>query len=353
MIITVAAGGTGGHIIPALAIAGALRNMGNTIYYLGRPDSLEEKLAREAGYEFFGVRCDKLYRSLKPSNLILPIKTVAATWHCRQILRHNGSRALVVTGGFVSGPAAAGAKLAGLPLFVQEQNSRPGITVRLCSGWAKRVYTGFAHTQYLNNPVFTGNPIKPLPESIDRDFWLQIMDLDPNKPVLLFLGGSQGSQTMNTALEQALPDWSVGNIIWQCGARDYPRLQHLQKSGLHILPFTSDLGSLYRLADMAVARAGALTLAELQTVRLPAVLIPYPHAAGNHQLLNARAFATDGAAVILEQKDLRPDSLLLAVKQVMQKRQIMQDAYQPSPHLMAAQTIAEDITAWLQKNTTC
>jgi len=311
------AGGTGGHIMPAIALAEELRARGHESIFIGNGASLEERLATAEQYPFHKIRVQKLYRSLTPSNLAFPFRLGSSILKCREILKKQRIDAVITTGGFVAGPVALAAITLRIPGFLHESNSYPGLTTRRLRRHLDRLYISFDESRaYLNGAELRnfGIPIKKIEAD---DFSLEDIGLIEGKKTLLITGGSQGSFALNSAVSDSVDalldsDWQ---IIWQTGKRSYAEFWQMHKNtpGLYLFDFSRSLPAMMLKSDLAITRSGAMTLAELESSALPAILIPLPSSAGNHQYHNALAQVKKGVAQILSQDGLNPVRLLDAI----------------------------------------
>lgn len=314
MKIAFGGGGTGGHIVPALAVAKEVSQQGHYVYFIGNADSIESRLADADGYPFRNIKVKKLYRSLNPQNLLFPYYLVSAVITAVKILKQEGTDAVFCTGGFVSGPVSIAALLFRIPLFCHESNSYPGLVTRTLSRYYKRIYISFETSRkYLPSAKLSnfGIPIK-LPQS--DSFTPESIGLNKSKSILMISGGSQGSLAINQAVDLALPELLNRGyqVVWQTGSTTYDTFadKHHSVPGLHLFAFSPDLPRMLKFVDIAITRAGAMTIAELEENRIPAILIPLPSAAENHQYYNALEQQEKGVAFLLEQSHLNSSSLL-------------------------------------------
>lgn len=314
--LAVAGGGTGGHIFPALAVAAKMKEIMPEvkISYLGKQGSLEEKMAATGKLDFYAIPSRPLQRKLSLSNLMIPFTLLSGALKTRAVVKHNNIQAILGTGGYVSVPALMGARWAGIRTFLQEQNSYPGLATKLYARKAEKVFLAYPQAKkYLKasgNICPAGNPLRPNFEVIDREHGREFFKLDKNKKTLLVFGGSQGAQALNDKIMRALPVLKYHNdlqIIWQAGKFNFGEYESTFKaSGQYgiILEFIERMEMAYAAADLAFCRAGALSLSELAVCGLPAILVPYPFAAEDHQYHNARVFENQGAAKVIRQADL-------------------------------------------------
>ncbi len=296
-----AGGGTGGHLYPAIAIADRLRDLlsargGADILFVGTRHGLEYRQRETLGYPLHLINMRGLARSLSIRNLLVPLIALTALYRASRLLRKFRPDLVVGTGGYVAWPVLNRAAAQGIPTVLQEQNSFPGIVTRRASRAAQRIYLGFdgarEHLPSEANIVVTGNPVRGTIGTANRSEAIREFGLDPEKKTILILGGSQGARAINQAVLRSLIHSGLDagyQLLWQTGKREYKDVSAAagdKVTGRSLFPFAQRMDLVYAAADVAVARAGALTLAELIACNLPAILIPYPFAAGDHQRHN-------------------------------------------------------------------
>jgi len=312
--IGVMAGGTGGHVFPALAVAEALREQGAQVFWIGTRRGLESRLVPEHGFEMEWMRIEGLRGKGVLAILSGPWRLLRALAQARAILRRRRPGVVLGMGGFVSGPGALAARALGIPLLIHEQNSIPGLTNQWLARIATRVFEAFPGSfPHARRALATGNPVRRT-----------IADLPPPgarfagrsaPPRLLVLGGSLGAKALNETLPQALarlPARLCPQVRHQAGERtlDLARAAYAQAGvQAEVIPFISDMAQAYAWADLVVCRAGALTIAELAAAGVGAILVPYPHAVDDHQVGNAAFLADSGGARLIIQRDLTPSLL--------------------------------------------
>ena len=323
--ILFAGGGTGGHFFPAIAIADRLAQLAGDdfmpeIAFVGTRRGIEYRLRDSLGYPLHLINIRGLARRLTLSNLILPLLIVGALVKSYTLLKRLKPDIIVGTGGYVCWPILKAAEFRKIPTVLQEQNSFPGITTRQMAANAARVYLGFEKAaEYLpqaTRVMVTGNPVRDRVLGGNREKALQEFKLDPDKKTILILGGSQGARNVNNAIlaglqKQALP--ADVQILWQTGKRDYTDVTAAAGDKVthgSLFPFSERMDLVYAAADIAIARAGALTIAELVACGVPSILIPLPSAAGDHQRKNALEMSSKGVSVIIEESDLQLDDPL-------------------------------------------
>ena len=309
--VLIMAGGTGGHIFPGLAVADVLRAQGIPVAWLGAVGGMETRVVPAHGVELHTVAVGGLRGKGLKTRLLAPLMLARALLASLRVLRRVRPRSVLSMGGYVAGPGGVAARLTGTPLLVHEQNRVAGYTNRKLAGFAKRVLAGFADA--LPNGEWVGNPVRAsiaaLPPPAQR------LAARAGRPQLLVLGGSLGARALNLTLPQALALIPPGHrplVRHQCGNRglDEARAAYAQ-AGVEadVVPFIDDMAAAYGWADLAVCRAGALTIAELTAAGLGAVLVPFPHAVDDHQTGNAQALVEAGAAELIQERDLDAQKL--------------------------------------------
>lgn len=314
-----AGGGTGGHLYPALAIADRLKQLWNDerpleIAFVGTKRGLEYRLGDKLGYPLHLINVRGLARSLAIKNLLVPFVLISALFKTAILLKRFKPNLVIGTGGYVALPVLKMARIKNIPCVVQEQNSYPGIATRRTAWYAERIYLGMERAREMLSTegkiILTGNPVRADLANGNRLESLKKYGLDPDKKTILIIGGSQGARGINLAVKQSLLKNNLNEnyqLLWQTGKGAYKELTAMvgDKAGGHALfPFAENMAEIYAAADIAIARAGALTLAELETLNLPAILIPFPSAAGDHQRKNALDYASQGLAEVIQEFDL-------------------------------------------------
>jgi len=311
------AGGTGGHVFPALAVADALRAEGIDVAWLGTARGMEGRLLAGHPYPLHLLSVEGLRGRGAAVWLRAPLKLTHALRQCLRIVRRLRPRLAVGMGGFASGPGGMAARLLGVPLVIHEQNAVPGTTNRLLARLANRVLQAMPGSFPTNcGAITTGNPVRA---EIAASRSRAARETHPAGPVrLLVLGGSQGARWLNESLPAALAalgDTTI-EVRHQAGpAECHATADRYAALGLcaEVHDFLHDIGTHYEWADAAVCRAGALTVSELATVGLPALLVPFPHATDDHQRANAQWLAAAGAAEVLIQAKLKTGEFTAAL----------------------------------------
>lgn len=313
--IIIMAGGTGGHVFPALAVAKHLRNQGETIIWLGTRAGIEATIVPAANFAIEWLSVQGLRGRGITSLIFAPFKITRACWQAQQILRRHRPKAVLGMGGFASGPGGLMAWVLNIPLFLHEQNSVMGLTNRLLYRLAARNYFGFAKAaNNIPRSEVIGNPVRA--ELIGLELPETRLASKCNKNLnLLIIGGSLGAVSLNQKLPQAIALISQSDrpqVKHQCGKKHTATCErHYNDHSVdaEVLPFIDDMRAAYEWADLVVCRAGALTIAELTAVGKASILIPYPYAADNHQFHNACFLKSKNAAHIIDESELDNESL--------------------------------------------
>jgi UDP-N-acetylglucosamine--N-acetylmuramyl-(pentapeptide) pyrophosphoryl-undecaprenol N-acetylglucosamine transferase len=305
--VLILAGGTGGHIFPGIAVARELEARGVPVAWLGSSHGLENTLVPQAGIALERIAVSGLRGKGVAALLAAPFTLVRAMWQAWRAVRRVSPRAALALGGFAAGPGGIAAWLARVPLVVHEQNRVPGFTNRVLARFARRVLAGFPDAFPLDPRVEpVGNPVRHEIASVPPP---SRRTGDPSAPLrVLVLGGSQGARALNRAVPAALA--RLGGvpveIRHQCGRTlfDDARAAYAAHApAARVEAFIEDMAGAYAWADLAICRAGALTLAELCAAGVPSLLVPFPAAVDDHQARNADYLASNGAAIVVRESD--------------------------------------------------
>jgi UDP-N-acetylglucosamine--N-acetylmuramyl-(pentapeptide) pyrophosphoryl-undecaprenol N-acetylglucosamine transferase len=372
-VVLFAGGGTGGHLYPALALAEAmtLERPDVQVHFVGARRGVEAQVLPKRGVPhtllpFEPIRRERVWRNWR----LVPSALRSALGLAR-LFRRLRPALVVGTGGYASGPACAWAVLSRVPMALQEQNAWPGLTTRWLSRWARQVHLGFPEAAAHLRPgprtevLALGNPIRPPDPGLDRGECRRRFGLDPDGVVVLVVGGSQGARAVNEALLAALERVCAGvlpprptglQVLWATGpahiAGVEERLRRLTAAEwVRPLGYIEDMPAALAAADVALSRAGAMATAELLAWGIPAILVPLPTAAADHQTGNARALAEAGAAVHLPQRELTPERLwselvALATDEPRRRRMAEQARARAKPD--AAREIAQRLLTLLE-----
>ena len=337
MRVLFAGGGTAGHINPALAVAGYIkeRHPDAEISYIGTAKKLEAKLVPEKGYDFYTIDVAGFQRKLTPSNIVKNVdavrKVFSASSDSKKYLKQINPDIVVGTGGYVSGPVLKAAQKLGYKTAIHEQNAFPGVTTKMLAPNADAVMLAMPEAKkYLklkNEPIITGNPIRGELLKITREEARQKLGLG-DEPMILSFGGSLGARRINESVAELIK-WhnETGKFyhIHGTGKSGYNDMMEALKGidisdKIQIREYISDMDLCMAAADLVICRAGAITLGELQACGKPSVLIPSPYVAENHQYHNAMTLKKAGAAELIEEKDLTADLLIDKVSHLIENK---------------------------------
>ena len=350
MHIIFAGGGTAGHINPAIAIAGYIRQRhpDAKISFIGNGTGMESKLAPQAGFDFYGINVAGFQRKISLKNigrnLAAGVKMFTSTIEASRLLKELKPEMVVGTGGYVSGPVVSKAAKMRIPTVIQEQNALPGVTTKMLAPMVNAVLLAMPEAKkYIkskNPPIISGNPVREELIQADRDESRSKLGLD-DRPLILSYGGSLGARKINEAI--------VGVMKWhnkdakyyhyhatgKFGIKWMPQL--LKESGvdldnnpqIHLCEYIENMSEVMAACDLVISRAGAITLSEIQAKGKASILIPSPNVSENHQYHNAMALVLRGAAIVVEEKDLTPKLLCDKIASILdnpQKREEMESA---------------------------
>ena len=312
MKIIISGGGSGGHIFPALAIAEAIRakEPEADLLFVGAKGKIEMEKVPLAGYPIKGLWISGLHRKLTLRNLAFPFKLISSLAKSFGIVRSFKPDVVIGVGGFASGPVLQVASWLGIPTLIQEQNSYPGLTNRLLAKRVNKICIAYDRMERYfpkDKLVMTGNPVRKLigEQQVDKAAALAHFGLQPDKRTLFSFGGSLGAQSINEALAanaELMRKHPEVQLLWQAGKLYYDRFKDSEMAQLpnvKIQAFVDRMDLAYAITDLVIARAGALTIAELSQVGQAAMLIPSPNVAEDHQTMNAKALMEKEAAVLL------------------------------------------------------
>lgn len=310
-----AGGGTGGHLFPAVAVAEKVKEYAPhaRILFIGTKDKIEGRVVPKLGYEFKSIWIKGFSRKMNLENLLFPVKLIVSTLHSLWIAMRFKPDVAVGSGGYVSGPVIYAANIMGAKIILLEQNSYPGITTRLLEKSATHIHTSFEETsKYLRNKKaisVTGNPVRSSLNLIEKSEAKESLGLDSSKKTICVLGGSLGARSINETIAESLDvikDLGV-QLFWQTGKGYYDAYKHLESENIKVVDFIDDMNSFYSACDLLIARAGATTIAEIEVLGIPTIMVPSPHVAANHQYHNAKALADKEAALLIEDKNIKQE----------------------------------------------
>lgn len=317
--IMIMAAGTGGHVFPGLALATACQAQGVEVVWLGTPNGMEKQWVTAADMPFYAIDVKGLRGNGWRGWLTAPWRLSQACWQAYRLIKQLQPDAVLGMGGFVCGPGGLAAKLAGLPLYLHEQNAIVGLTNRLLAPLAKTVFCGFPVAGWkAKNQCLVGNPVRAAIREVAA---LNAEDIDATPKQLLVIGGSRGARALNETLPKALDlihKEQRPKVIHQTGAADQTSTQAAYEAcGINeaqVVSFIDDMAQAYAGCDLVIARAGALTVSEVQAAKRAAIFIPFPYAVDDHQSANADVLVNEAVAQKIIQADLTPEDLARAIE---------------------------------------
>ncbi len=332
-IYFITGGGTGGHIYPAISVYEKLRKDPETkeIYYIGNPKNLEYEITQKLGYKFLGVKISAMPRKFGFKLIKWLFEFQMAIFKALFYIKKYKPNAIFGTGGYVSAPALFAGGLDGTPYMIHDCDAHPGIVSKYIAPSAQCVSLAFESSKkYITskNIYINGNPIREEFKNLSKEEAKKILGLE-DKTTICIMGGSQGAKSINMATVEILKTLSLEHnlqIIFQTGKKNYEitlnRLKQiypefLQDKNIIVKPYFDNMVAVLKASDIAVSRAGSLSLSELCACAIASVLIPYPHAAADHQRKNAEFMVEKKAALYLEDADTTKDTLLIAIEQLL------------------------------------
>jgi len=318
-IVLIAGGGTGGHLYPAIAIGESMQAKYPNIkvHYLGSKFGIEATVLpiKALPHTLLPIRGLQRGISLQSfsRNVLLPWRMYHSMRIAKNIIKQLKPDIIVGTGGYASAIPLKIAVKMNIPIVLQEQNSRPGITTTYFAKEAKRICIAFkaAKDELSGDTILTGNPIRANILNGDRNKGGLSFDLNPNQKTIFLFGGSQGSAFLNRIMNECISMFGSEKIqiLWQTGQNQYEQFKHLDSSIIKVRSFIHNMPEAYAISDLIISRAGALTLSEITACGKPSILVPFPHSAGDHQTKNAESIVQAKAALLLPEKGLTPRQL--------------------------------------------
>ena len=330
MRLCIAGGGTGGHVFPALATAAAVRARApeTALLFVGTAAGLEARLVPAAGYPFETIRVRGLMGKALGERLAALAALPGAIGQSRRLLARFGPDVVLGVGGYVAGPVLVAAAFRGAPTVLHEQNAAPGLTNRLLCRVATAVAVSLEAARVhlpARRLTVTGNPVRADLFGHAREASRESFGLHPDRTTLLVFGGSQGARRLNEVMRgaaEALGECRMRlQVLHATGERDREAVSAAYAAAAIravVLPFIEGMGAAYAAADLVICRAGATTVAELTALGKPAILVPFPHAAGDHQRHNAAALVAGGGALLILERDLTPALLADRIRELVQ-----------------------------------
>ncbi len=356
--IVISGGGTGGHIYPAIAIANALKslNPATEVLFVGAEGKMEMQKVPQAGYTIVGLPIRGLQRGFSMQNFFLPWRFLQSLLKARKVIKDFKPQVAVGVGGYASGPLLYIAGMMGVPTLIQEQNSYAGLTNKQLAKRAKKICVAYQNMDAFfprEKIIFTGNPVRKDILSADQKKAQSIahFQLWNNLPTLLVIGGSLGAGTINKSLLTAIETLkhSQVQVIWQTGKFNYEECQKaVAASGatnIRVFEFLNQMELAYAAADVVISRAGALSISELCLVAKPAILVPSPNVAEDHQTKNAMALVNANAAILVKDNDAQQKLVQTALELInnLEQKKILSQNIQKLARPEAAEQIAREI----------
>ncbi|MBS1880479.1 MAG: undecaprenyldiphospho-muramoylpentapeptide beta-N-acetylglucosaminyltransferase [Actinobacteria bacterium] len=356
--VVVAAGGTAGHVVPAMAVAEELRASGAVVSWLGTRERIEAELVPAAGFELDFVRVRGIDRRNPLRAARAGFEALGAVGAARSVLRRRRADVVMGGGGYVAGPAGLAAALMRTPLVLTEADSHLGLANRLLARRARRVCLAFPIAgREGGRYAVTGRPVPAAVLAADRRSARARFGIEPEAPALLVMGGSQGARSLNFAAIEAFAEGEAAagrsfDVIQLAGRRDYPELRARLVAAPHpqryaLLEYESSLGDVLAAADLVVARSGG-SVFEITAVGRPSILVPFPHATADHQTENARWLERAGAATVVADAELTPVRLAAEVGALLGDRERMGEMAAAAAAMArpdAARRIADEVLA--------
>lgn len=334
MKIMITGGGTGGHTSPALAVIEELRNRDPRLLlqWVGKKGSIEERIAKREGIPFRSIPMEGWTRKISLRLIWVGLKFLYSVLKAWTQIRVFQPDAVFGVGGYVSLPVLLVAPRIGIPAFSHEQNKRLGLANRLSAKKLTTLFLSYEDTLGVSHETptkVTGNPVRgAFYNPSGKEECREALGLDKEVPVILVVGGSQGAQTLNRAMQEAVFNFSAdeAQFIWSTGHGDLADCQTLAEKApctVQVYPYIENMAQACGAADILISRAGASTTAEIAILGKASILVPYPYATDNHQEHNARAFEAAGAAQVLLDKNCTGDSLTQQIKEIIQNPAIL------------------------------
>ena len=362
MRVVIAAAGTGGHINPGIAIANKImkEEPNSKIIFIGTPRGLEVNLVPRAGYELKTIDSYGISRELSFKNIKRLAKTLHSITEAKNILKDFKPDLVIGTGGYICISVCLAAKKLNIPYIIHESNVLPGVATKMLAKKAKKILVGFKEAKdrlpKVKNIVYTGTPTKVKKLNFTKsEINNKKRDLGflLDKPLVLVFGGSQGAQSINLSMTNIIKRQMNASyqIIWAAGPEQYEKVkEELKKDnldidklkGIKIMPYIYNMEEIMNIADLIVSRSGAMTVTEIENVGKPAIFIPFPFAAENHQEYNARALEKKNAAKVILDKNLTAEALNATITQLTKDRELLEQMGE-NAHKMSIENVEDKI----------
>jgi len=357
--IIFAAGGTGGHLFPAVAVAEALKekNPDAEILFIGTKDKIEARVIPSLGFGFKTIWISGFSRKMNFKNLLFPLKVVVAFAQALYINMKFKPHVAVGAGAYVSGPVLWAAKVMGAAVVLLEQNSYPGVTNRMLEKKADKIHISFEDSakyfRFKNKLELSGNPVRVNFKLSEKNKAKKEFGLNPEAKTILILGGSLGAGSINKATAENLEGFKEKGIqiIWQTGPGYFEKFKHFDSETVKVRAFIEKMDTAYSAADLLVARAGATTIAEAAYLGVPVIFVPSENVAANHQYKNAESLEKENAAILIKDSEVckilldRVNSLLYNTDDILKLSVNIKKFSKPD----AAQKIADSVLGFAEE----
>ncbi|MCM1048369.1 MAG: undecaprenyldiphospho-muramoylpentapeptide beta-N-acetylglucosaminyltransferase [Clostridiales bacterium] len=346
--IVLTGGGTAGHVTPNIAIMPKLKELGYEIFYMGSYDGIEKKLIEDFDIAYYGIATGKFRRYFDPKNFSDPFRVLKGMSEAKKYLKAIKPDVVFSKGGFVSVPVVRAAASLKIPCIVHESDMTPGLANKLCIPVAKKVCCNFPETLKnlpADKAILTGSPIREELMKGKKEAAYELCGFDESKPVIMVIGGSQGSAAINQAVRDALPELLEDfQIVHLCGKEKMDNLLLTTKGYKQFEYIKSELKDIFAMADIVISRAGANAINELLALKKPNLLIPLPSASSRgDQILNAKSFESQGFSIVVDEDDLTVKLLVEKVQELYFTRMTYIDAMRKSSQRDAIGTIIDVI----------
>ncbi|MCX7884118.1 MAG: undecaprenyldiphospho-muramoylpentapeptide beta-N-acetylglucosaminyltransferase [Caloramator sp.] len=344
----ISGGGTGGHIYPGVAIAKKIKekNLSSEILFIGSENGLEKKLVPKEGFKIELITVEGLNKKVTIKTPLSVLKAFKGYFQASNIIKQYKPDIVIGTGGYVCGPVVLAAVLKGIPTIIHEQNAFPGMTNKILSHFVSKIAITFKESEKYfpkNKVVYTGNPIRSQILNTDKTKARKIWNFDVNKPLILVVGGSRGAKNINNAVVDIIPYLINNNIqlLFVTGELQYDEIikkLNYKKGdrkfkGIVIEPYIYNMQDALGACDIIISRAGATILSEITALGIPAILIPSPYVANNHQEYNAMSLEQNGAAIVIKENQLREDIFKEQVLNLVNNKDMLKKMSQNSSKL--------------------
>lgn len=342
--ILLTGGGTAGHVTPNIALFPILKEHDYDIHYMGSYNGIEKRLIEDFDIPYYGIATGKLRRYFDPRNFSDPFRVIAGYFEAKKIIKKIQPDVVFSKGGFVSVPVVRAAASLGIPCVIHESDMTPGLANKLCIPAASKICCNFPETLKElpeQKAVLTGSPIREELAKGDRLAGLDLCGFTANKPVIMVVGGSQGSAAVNEAVRSALPKLLADfQVVHLCGKDKVDNLLLTTNGYKQFEYIKAEMKDIFAMADLVISRAGANAICELLSLKKPNILIPLPTGSSRgDQILNANSFATQGFSIVIEEEYLDGDMLVDKVQELYCNRQSYIDAMSRSSQTDSIKTI--------------